>query len=89
MARQSTRKKAADKFPLTFQRAGRKTLRTHGHATPKSIWYDPDRSEFVMRAQGAARLRFEDGWIEMNLGSFIDIAADCRHHVEWADPKQR
>lgn len=41
-----------------------------------------------MLFRGAARLRFEDGVVEMVPGSFIDIPAHCRHRVEWTAPEQ-
>ena len=42
---------------------------SHGHASPEGFWYDQDQSEFVVLLQSAARLRFEDGMIEMDPGS--------------------
>jgi cupin 2 domain-containing protein len=59
-----------------------------GHASPADFWYDQDQHEFIVLLKGAARLRFEDGVIEMLSGSFLDIPAHRRHRVEWTDPKQ-
>ena len=50
--------------------------------------YGQDQYEFVVLLQGAARLRFEDGEIEMKPGSFIDIPAHKRHRVEWTTPHE-
>lgn len=61
---------------------------SQGHSSPAGFWYDQDQSEFVVLLQGAARLRFEDGEIEMQPGSFLDIPARRRHRVEWTDPNQ-
>lgn len=61
---------------------------SHGHASPEGFWYDQDQSEFVVLLQGAARLRFEDEFVEMKTGSFINIPAHRRHRVEWTDPQQ-
>ena len=61
---------------------------SHGHASPAGFWYDQPRSEFVVLLRGAARLRFEDGDIEMTPGSFLDIPALRRHRVEWTDAAQ-
>src|SRR5947209_20554281 len=59
---------------------------SHGHASPEGFWYDQDRREFVVLVRGAARLRFEDGAVEMTPGSYIDIPARRRHRVEWTTP---
>jgi cupin 2 domain-containing protein len=61
---------------------------SHGHASPEGFWYDQEQGEFVVLLQGAARLRFEDGMVEMTPGSFIDIPAGRRHRVEWTNPEQ-
>ena len=61
---------------------------SQGHASPAGFWYDQDENEFVVLLQGAARLRFEDGVVEMMPGSFVDIPAHRRHRVEWTDPVQ-
>jgi cupin 2 domain-containing protein len=37
---------------------------------------------------GAARLRFEDGEVEMTPGSCLNIPAHRRHRIEWSDPTQ-
>ena len=61
---------------------------SHGHASPIGFWYDQPWAEFVVLLRGAARLRFEDGEIEMTPGSFLNIPAHRRHRVEWTDPTQ-
>lgn len=62
---------------------------SQGQSSPDSFWYDQDQSEFVVLLQGAARLRFEDGDVEMTTGSFIDIPAHRRHRVEWTSPNEQ
>jgi cupin 2 domain-containing protein len=57
-----------------------------GHASPDGFWYDQPHSEFVVLLSGRARLRFEDGPIELIPGSYLDIPAHRRHRVEWTDP---
>jgi cupin 2 domain-containing protein len=61
---------------------------SHGHASPPGFWYDQPRAEFVVLLRGAARLRFEDGEVELTPGSFLDIPPHRRHRVEWTDPTQ-
>jgi cupin 2 domain-containing protein len=61
---------------------------SQGQSSPDGFWFDQETSEFVVLLQGAARLRFEDEAIEMQPGSFINIAAHRRHRVEWTDPRQ-
>jgi cupin 2 domain-containing protein len=59
-----------------------------GHSTPAGEWYDQSQAEFVVLVAGAAKLRFEDGEIEMSEGSYVNIPAHRRHRVEWTDPRQ-
>jgi cupin 2 domain-containing protein len=40
----------------------------------------------VIVLQGAARVRFEDGMVEMTPGDFIYIPAHQKHRVEWTMP---
>ena len=61
---------------------------SHGHASPEGLWYDQDRPEWVVVLKGAARLRVEDGTVEMVPGDFVDIPAHKRHRVEWATPDE-
>ena len=56
---------------------------SHGHASADGFWYDQDQHEWVILLKGAARLRFDDGIIEMKPGDFINIPAHKRHRVEW------
>jgi cupin 2 domain-containing protein len=61
---------------------------SHGHASSEGFWYDQDRHEWVVLLKGAARIRFEDGVIEMMPGSFIHIPAHRKHRVEWTTPDE-
>jgi cupin 2 domain-containing protein len=59
-----------------------------GQASPEGCWYDQDRHEWVVVLRGAARLRFEDGVVEMRPGDFVNIPAHQRHRVEWTAPDE-
>jgi cupin 2 domain-containing protein len=59
---------------------------SHGHTSPDGFWYDQDRHEWVVVLKGAARLRFEDGAVEMMPGEFVNIPAHKKHRVEWTTP---
>lgn len=59
---------------------------SHGHASPHDFWYDQEQNEWVIVLKGAARLRFEDGTVEMKPGDFLNIPAHKRHRVEWTIP---
>jgi cupin 2 domain-containing protein len=60
-----------------------------GHASPAKGWYDPERSEWVMLVQGAARLAFEGGReLDMTPGDWLEIPAHQKHRVAWTDPAQ-
>ncbi len=61
---------------------------SHGHASPADFWYDQPQGEWVIVLTGAARLRFEDGIVEMRPGDFIDIPAFRKHRVEWTTPDE-
>jgi cupin 2 domain-containing protein len=61
---------------------------SHGHASPEGFWYDQDQHEWVMVLKGAARLRFEDGIVEMKPGDFLNIPAHQKHRVEWTTPDE-
>jgi len=62
---------------------------SQGHATPPADWYDQEESEFVLLAQGAARLRFEDDFVEMKPGDWLNIPAHRKHRVEWTTPDEK
>ena len=57
-----------------------------GHASPEGFWYDQEEAEWVVVLKGAARLRFEDGVVEMKPGDFVNIPAHTKHRVEWTMP---
>ena len=61
---------------------------SHGQASPEGFWYDQDQHEWVIVLKGAARLRFEDGIVEMKPGNFINIPAHQKHRVEWTSPDE-
>jgi cupin 2 domain-containing protein len=61
---------------------------SHGHVSPEGFWYDQDQHEWVLVLRGAARLRFEDGVVEMQAGDFVNIPAHRRHRVEWTTPDE-
>jgi cupin 2 domain-containing protein len=61
---------------------------SHGHASPAGFWYDQDQHEWVMVLKGAARLRFEDGIVEIKPGEFMNIPAHKKHRVEWTTPDE-
>src|SRR4051812_19265946 len=61
---------------------------SHGHASPVGFWYDQDQHEWVIVLKGAARLRFEEGIVDMKPGDFINIPAHKRHRVEWTTPEE-
>jgi cupin 2 domain-containing protein len=56
---------------------------SHGHVSLDGFWYDQDQHEWVMVVQGEARLRFENGIMEMKAGDFVNIPAHTKHRVEW------
>jgi cupin 2 domain-containing protein len=77
-------------FTTLLEAAGVRIERivSHGHASPAGFWYDQDQHEWVIVLKGAARLRFEDGIVDMKPGDFINIPAHKRHRVEWTTPDE-
>ena len=61
---------------------------SHGHVSPEGLWYDQDQHEWVIVLRGAARIRFEDGTVEMKPGDFVNIPAHQKHRVEWTTPDE-
>jgi cupin 2 domain-containing protein len=61
---------------------------SHGHASPPDFWYEQEQHEWVVVLKGAARLRFEDGVVEMKPGDFVNIPARRKHRVEWTTPDE-
>lgn len=55
-----------------------------GQASPPGFWYDQADDEFVLLLAGAARLRFEQGNLTLDLepGDWVEIPARVRHRVE-------
>jgi cupin 2 domain-containing protein len=61
---------------------------SHGHASAHDFWYDQPQHEWVIVLQGAARLQFEHGLVEMRVGDFINIPAFQKHRVDWTTPTE-
>jgi cupin 2 domain-containing protein len=61
---------------------------SRGHCSPEGFWYDQVEDEWVMVLKGSAKLRFEDGCIDMNPGDHFNIRAHSKHRVEWTTPTE-
>jgi cupin 2 domain-containing protein len=61
---------------------------SQGQASPEGFWYDQAQDEWVVVLKGAARLRFQDGELELMPGDFVDIPAGKKHRVEWTTPDE-
>lgn len=61
---------------------------SNGHASATDFWYNQPQHEWVIVLKGAARLQFEDGMVEMQVGDFINIPAYKRHRVDWTTPDE-
>lgn len=61
---------------------------SHGHASAPDFWYDQAQHEWVIVLQGAARLQFEDEFIDMKVGDFVNIPAFKKHRVDWTTPDE-
>ena len=61
---------------------------SQGQASAAGFWYDQPRHEWVAVLRGMARIRFEDGIIELKPGDFVNIPAHTKHRVEWTTPDE-
>ena len=61
---------------------------SQGHASSPGFWYDQDEHEWVLLIRGAARLRIDDGVVELKPGDFLNIPAHRKHRVEWTSPDE-
>lgn len=61
---------------------------SRGHASEEGFWYDQDEHEWVILLQGAAKLRFADGGVDLRAGDFLHIPAHTKHRVEWTPPDE-
>ena len=61
---------------------------SYGHQSPDGFWYDEPTNEWVLVLQGAAKIEFEDGTVEMGRGDFIDMPAHKKHRVAWTTPDE-
>ena len=60
---------------------------SRGAASPDGLWYDQDRSEWVVLLQGKAELRFDSGEsLALTAGDPLHIPAHRRHRVERTSP---
>jgi cupin 2 domain-containing protein len=77
-------------FTTLLQAPGNRIERivSQGHSSPASFWYDQPEGEWVIVLQGAARLEFEEGAIELGPGDYVDIPAHKKHRVAWTTPDE-
>ena len=61
---------------------------SQGHVSLPGFWYDQAEDEWVLLIQGAARLRMDDGLVELKPGDFLNIPAHRKHRVEWTSPDE-
>jgi cupin 2 domain-containing protein len=62
---------------------------SHGHASAAGFWYDQEQAEWILVLSGEAVVRFEDRDepVVMKPGDYVNIAAHCKHRVEWTTPE--
>ncbi|MBI2381828.1 MAG: cupin domain-containing protein [Gammaproteobacteria bacterium] len=61
-----------------------------GQASPPGFYYDQAEDEWVLLAQGRARLRFlePEECLELGPGDQVWLPAHRQHRVDWTDPQQ-
>ena len=82
----TAQREAEEQIDLLVEKAGVRIARivSTGQASPPGFWDDQPDDEFVVLLTGAARLRFEDGdvTLDMKPGDWVEIPAHVRHRVE-------
>jgi len=83
-ARTSSFKGKEEVCPLLNGQSFRlESIHSYGQPTPEGFWYDQVGAEWVLLAQGSARLEFEgEGMLDLQSGDHLLIPAHCRHRVE-------
>jgi cupin 2 domain-containing protein len=61
---------------------------SRGNQSPDGFWYDQPTNEWVLVLQGAAKIEFEDGTLEMRPGDYVDIPAHKKHRLAWTTPNE-
>lgn len=59
-----------------------------GHKSEPNFWYDQDQSEWILILKGEARLQFEDKFVYLTPGDYLNIAAHQRHRIDWTTPEE-
>jgi cupin 2 domain-containing protein len=57
------------------------------HSEP-DFWYDQEQAEWVLVLKGAARIQFEDRFVSLKAGDYINIEPHQKHRVDWTDPEE-
>jgi len=82
----------AEEWFETLLEAGNVTVErivSHGHASPRSGWYDEPRNEWVVVLKGQGKVAFEDGQeVTLGPGDHLAIPAHRRHRVAWTAPDE-
>lgn len=61
---------------------------SHEHASPANFWYDQTQDEWVLLAQGAAVLEFDNApTLSLSVGDYVFIPAHQWHRVVSTAPE--
>lgn len=73
---------------ISYQNIKIERIISKGHKSEPDFWYDQDQSEWILMLKGEARLQFEDKFIHLTLGDYLNIAAHQRHRIDWTTPEE-
>lgn len=59
-----------------------------GHKSEPDFWYDQDQSEWILILKGEARLQFEDKFLHLIPGDYLNIAPHQKHRIDWTTPEE-
>ena len=56
---------------------------SNGQISPENLWYEQEKSEFILLLEGFAILEFENREVELKKGDCINIKAKQKHRVKF------
>ncbi len=57
-----------------------------GQQSEQNFWYDQEQAEWVLVLKGEARIQFEDRFVSLQAGDYINIEPHQKHRVDWTTP---
>jgi cupin 2 domain-containing protein len=59
---------------------------SRGQKSDADFWYEQEQAEWVLVIKGAARIQFENHFVELQAGDYINIEPHQKHRLDWTTP---